>query len=322
MAITARPQLPPLAAIRAFEAAARHGSFTRAGEELGMTQAAVSYQIRILEDRIGVPLFRRRARGVNLTPEGARLAARAGEALDILRDAFAEARQSGDEVLVISVTPTFAAHLLAPRLGRFQIAHPDILTRVEVESRNADLLAGEATVAIRVGTGDWPGLRAERLMDAAVTPMASRGFLALHGPIASAEALARLPLVDPTDPDWAGWFAEAGVAPPLAAAPSGSSFGTQLLQVQAVLADQGVGLLSPHYFHDALVRGDLVRPFETELGCELAVWLVYPERRRNAPAVRAFRGWLLEEMAAVTAPAQPPWAARLSSGASTRSSLP
>ncbi|MFC2966518.1 LysR substrate-binding domain-containing protein [Acidimangrovimonas pyrenivorans] len=293
--------LPPLAAIRAFEAAARHRSFTRAAEELGMTQAAVSYQVKVLEDRVGVPLFRRRARGVSPTPEGARLAARAGEALEILRDAYAEARQDSDQTLVISVVATFATHVLAPRLGRFQIAHPEITTRVDVDQRLADLAAGEATVAIRTGKGVWPGLHADRLMRAGFTPMVSRGFLDRHGPLTDPAQLLQLPLVDPADPDWARWFAAAGVERPAAAAGQRSSFGTQVLQAQAVLADQGAGLLSPPFFGEALRRGDLVRPFGIEIDNDVDIWLVYPERRRNAPAVRAFRAWILEEMAQIGA---------------------
>ncbi len=288
--------LPPLAAIRAFEAAARHQSFTRAGQELGMTQAAVSYQIRQLEDRVGMPLFRRRPRGVVLTADGARLAERAGEALEILRQAFAEARHQGDETLVISALATFATHLLAPRLGHFQIAHPEITTRVEVDHRLADLLAGEASVAIRGGLGQWPGLRADLLMRDQYSPMLSPAFIARHGRPETPADVRDLPLIDPDDPGWAQWFAAAGVAAPEPARRARSYLGTQLLAAQAVLAGQGVGLLTPVYFLDQLARGELIQPFDI-LGVDaISIWLVYPERRRNAPAIRAFRAWLLDEM--------------------------
>jgi LysR family glycine cleavage system transcriptional activator len=293
----APPQpLPPLAAIRAFEAAARHRSFTRAGDELGMTQAAVSYQIRQLEDRVGMPLFRRRPRGVVLTADGARLAERAGEALEILRQAFAEARHQGDETLVISALATFAAHLLAPRLGHFQIAHPEITTRVEVDHRLADLLAGEASVAIRGGLGQWPGLRADLLMRVDYTPMLSAAFIARRGRPETPADVRDLPLIDPDDPGWAQWFAAAGVAAPEPAGRARSYLGTQLLAAQAVLAGQGVGLLTPVYFLDQLARGELIQPFDILGVDEISIWLVYPERRRNAPAIRAFRAWLLGEM--------------------------
>jgi LysR family glycine cleavage system transcriptional activator len=295
------PPLPPLAAIRAFEAAARHGSFTGAGAELGMTQAAVSYQIRLLEERVGAPLFRRRARGVVLTAEGQRLAEPAGEAMAILREAFAEARRDAGETLVISVLATFATHVLAPGLGRFQIAHPAITTRVEIDHRMADLLAGEATVAIRSGQGVWPGLRADHLMRATYTPMVSRAFLERHGPLRSPEDLLSVPRLDADDPDWALWFRAAGVTPPPAAARRASSLGMQVLDAQAVMAGHGAGILTPVYFRDALRRGDLIQPFDIVAEGMLSIWLVYPERRRNAPAIRAFRTWLLEEMRALGA---------------------
>ena len=295
------PPRAPLAAIRAFEAAARHGSFTAAGAELGMTQAAVSYQIRLLEERVGAPLFRRRARGVVLTAEGQRLAEPAGEAMAILREAFAEVRRDAGETLVISVLATFATHVLAVGLGRFQIAHPAITTRVEIDHRMVDLLAGEATVAIRSGQGVWPGLRADHLMRATYTPMVSRAFLERHGPLRRPEDLLTVPRLDADDPDWALWFRAAGVEPPPAAARPASSLGIQALDAQAVMAGHGAGILTPVYFRDALRRGDLIQPFDIVAEGTLSIWLAYPERRRNGPAIRAFRAWLLEEMRALGA---------------------
>lgn len=306
MADTARPSLPPLAAIRAFEAAARHGSFTHAATELGMTQAAVSYQIRVLEDRVGVPLFRRRARGVTLTVEGARLASRAGEALEILRQAFAEARRASDETLVISALATFAAHILAPRLGQFQIGHPWITTRVEVDQRVVDLQAGEASVAIRYGLGPWPGLQADLLLRTSFTPMVGRAYVDRHGLPEHPDDLRHLPLIDPEDSGWALWFAAAGLdAPPPAAGGRSLMLGAELLSSQAVLAGQGVGLLTPLYFRHLLARGDLIQPFDLVVEDRGSIWLVYPERRRNAPAIRAFRDWLLAEIAALVPPGGP-----------------
>ncbi|WP_347310600.1 LysR substrate-binding domain-containing protein [Defluviimonas sp. SAOS-178_SWC] len=292
----AKSNLPPLSAIRAFEAAARQGSFTAAGAELGMTQAAVSYQIKVLEDRAGLPLFHRKARGVTLTAEGARLAERAGEAFDILRLAFADVNRARDETLVISVLPTVAQQFLAPRLGSFQIAHPSITTRVEVESRAVDLLGGEATVAIRAGRGVWPGLAAHFLMPGTYAPMISPAFVARHGrPERPADLLA-LPRIDETDEGWAGWFRAAGVEPPGVHAGGGTLFGTQALTAQAAIAGHGACLLNPRLFRAELARGDLVQPFDILWTEDYAMYLVYPERRRNAPAIRVFRDWILAEM--------------------------
>lgn len=300
-AATARPSLPPLAAIRAFEAAARHGSFTSAGAELGLTQAAVSYQIKVLEDRVGLPLFRRKARGVELTADGARLAERAGEAFETLRQAFAEARHARDETLVISVLPTFAQQILAPRLGAFQIAHPAITTRVEVESRLVDLIAGEATVAIRAGRGQWPGIASHFLMAGVYAPMISPAFIARFGRPSAPADLLDLPLIDADDMGWEGWFRAAGVTPPACCTKGGTLFGVQAYTAQAAMAGHGASLLNPGLFRGELARGDLIQPFDIELTEEDAIYLAYPERRRNAPAIRAFRDWFLAEMAAVTA---------------------
>lgn len=297
--LTSTLPLPPLAAIRVFEAAARHQSFTSAAEELGMTQAAVSYQIKVLEDRVGLPLFRRRARGVTLTHDGARLAERAGEALEILRQAFAEARKERDETLVISVLPSFGAFFLASRLGRFQIANPSVTTRVEIDHRIADLQAGEATVAIRTGRGVWPGLATHFLMHNDYAPMISPAYIARHGRPERPADLLDLPLIDPTDEGWAGWFVAAGVRPPAERSGGRSFLGAQILTVQAALAGQGVCLLNPLFFADLLARGELIRPFDIYWRDQADVFLVYPERRRNAPTIRAFRDWLLAEMAAV-----------------------
>ena len=288
--------MPPLTAIRAFEAAARHGSFTSAAAELGMTQAAVSYQIRVLEDRVGLSLFARRARGVTLTPDGARLAERAGEALEILRQAFADARHASDETLVISVLATFAAQVLAPRLGRFQIDHPEVTTRVEVDHRYADLQAGEASVAIRAGLGHWPGLRADFLMHPDYAPMVSPAFVRQHGLPRQPADLLDLPLIDAEDEGWAEWFKVAGLTPPRAPRGGRSLLRTQLLTAQAAIAGQGVCLLNPLLFTDMLARGELIQPFDIRWKDRISMWLVYPERRRNAPAIRAFRDWLLAEM--------------------------
>lgn len=290
------PSLPPLAAVRAFEAAARHGSFTAAASELGMTQAAVSYQIKILEDRVGQPLFRRRARGVTLTHEGARLADKAGEAMEILRQAFAEARNASDETLVISVLISFAAQILAPRLGRFQIEHPEVTTRVDVDHRLADLHAGEATVALRAGGGKWPGLAAHYLMPIDLTPIVSPAFVARFGLPQTPADLLSLPLIDPNDEGWAGWFEASGVTPPKPRKGGYSLFGTQLLTVQAAIAGEGACLLNPLFFRDMISRGELIQPFDILWRDSIAMYLCYPERRRNVPSIRAFRDWILGEM--------------------------
>ncbi len=286
--------LPPLPAVRVFEAAARLGSFSRAAEELAMTQAAVSYQIKLLEDRAGQPLFRRLPRGVAPTAAGEALQRHAREALDLLRQGWADLRGGGEE-LVISTLTSFAAFILAPRLGQFQVAHPDITTRVDVNPRVVDLQAGEATVAIRAGRGSWPGLAADLLIRGSYTPLLTPALIAAFGPIEQPADLLRVPRVDAGDPAWALWFRAAGVAPPKPA--EQHSLGTQMLEVQAALAGQGACLLTPAYARGLIASGALVQPFDLVTEDDISVWLVYPEARRDAPAIAAFRSWLLAEVA-------------------------
>lgn len=259
-----------------------------------MTQAAVSYQIKLLEDRAGQPLFRRLPRGVAPTAAGEALQRHASEALDLLRQGWADLRGGGEE-LVISTLTSFAAFILAPRLGQFQVAHPDITTRVDVNPRVADLLAGEATVAIRAGRGSWPGLAADLLIRGSYTPLITPALMEAYGPMEQPADLLRVPRVDAGDPAWALWFRAAGVAPPKPA--EQHSLGTQMLEVQAALAGQGACLLTPAYARGLIASGALVQPFDLVTEDDISVWLVYPEARRDAPAIAAFRSWLLAEVA-------------------------
>lgn len=291
--------LPPLPAVRVFEAAARLGSFSRAAEELAMTQAAVSYQVRQLEDRAGQPLFLRQPRGVALTRAGERFHRQAGEALDLLRTGWAEVLGSGGEELVISTLASFAAFILGPRLGLFQVAHPNIATRVDINQRYADLLAGEASVAVRAGRGSWPGLAADLLFRASYTPLLTPALMQKYGPIREPADLLRVPLVDASDPAWEMWFRDAGVAMPRQ--DGRHSLGTQMLEVQAALAGHGACLTTPHYARELVASGALVQPFEQVTEDGISLWLVYPESSRKQPAVAAFRDWLLAEVAALAA---------------------
>jgi len=285
--------LPPLAAIRCFEAAARHGSFTRAAEELGMTQAAVSYQIKVLEDRLGGPLFLRGGRGVSLTEAGKRLAPPVTEAFGQLRAAFEFAERDGGGVLSITAVNTFAANWLVPRLGEFQIAHPGIAVRVDTSSRFVDFAREDVDIGIRAGTGDWPGLAKHLLMGISYTPMLSPRLLEKAGTFESPEDLLRLPLIDPHDPWWADWFTAAGVPAPDLSRRTDMQVQTQHLAGSAALAGHGVAILTPAFFADELASGRLVKAFPLVRESPQNYWLVYLEARRRSPKIRAFRDWLL-----------------------------
>jgi len=170
--------LPSLAAVRAFEAAARHKNYTRAGDELGMTQAAVSYQIKKLEQRVGAALFVRAGRTMDLTPAGELLAPRIAQAFSTMENAFRELSESESSVLSIACFQTYASKILAPRLGSFQLANPDIAVRLVVGDEYADLEAGECDVALRLSQDIAPGLVGHDLNPLELTPFASRDFIA------------------------------------------------------------------------------------------------------------------------------------------------
>lgn len=288
--------LPPLAAIRCFEAAARQQSFTRAADELGMTQAAVSYQIKLLEDRLG-PLFLRKARGVELTETGRRLAPAVTMAFDRLRMAFEDLNQTAGAVLSISVVQTFAANWLVPRLGAFQAAHPEIAVRLDVSGRVVDFTREEFDAGIRHNrTGSWPGLVAHPLIALEFTPMLSPRLLEKVGPLMEPADLLKLPLVEPTDPWWPAWFALAGATAPDLSQHPDLRLGAQHLAGSAALAGQGVAMLTPAFFRDELAAGRLVQPFALVGRDEGDYCLVYPEARRRSAKIKAFRDWLLETL--------------------------
>jgi LysR family glycine cleavage system transcriptional activator len=294
--------LPPLAAVRCFEAAARTQSFTRAGEELGMTQAAVSYQIKLLEERVGAPLFLRGARGVTLNETGRRLAPAVTDAFARLRAAFDEIAETSEGVLTITALATFATNWLVPRLGSFHLAHPGIAVRLDVSSELIDFTRADVDVGLRSGNGVWPGLVSHPLFPAAFTPMLSPRLLDRAGPLEKPADLLALPLLDLIDPGdswWLEWFEEAGEPRPDLSRRTGIRVENQQLAGRAAVAGQGVAILMPAFFTDELANGQLVQPFPIlRRSPETHYWLVYAEARRRAPKIRAFRDWILNEAAA------------------------
>lgn len=289
-------QLPPLAAIRVFESAARHLSFTKAATELGMTQAGVSYQIKLLEERLGTPLFLRKPRALQLTRLGTQLSAPTSQAFEILRHAYADPTDSG-KTLSISSPITLAGNWLGERLGRFQMEHPALSIKMDANDRLVDFAHDDVDIAIRHGDGDWPGLTAQHLFDFEVTPMLSPNLLktcCLETP----EQLRDLPWIDPQDPNWELWIKKAGVTSCACYSRQTPVLGTQVNEARAAIADQGVAMLSPRFFRYELASGSLIQPFQLLAGNGKAYWLVYPEARRNRPTIRAFRQFLLAEIAA------------------------
>ncbi|WP_442579892.1 LysR substrate-binding domain-containing protein [Mesorhizobium sp. ASY16-5R] len=295
-------RLPPLAAVRAFEAAARHSSFTRAAEELAMTQAAVSYQVKVLEERVGTPLFTRQARQVALTQAGQTLAAAATEAFRLLAEGYETARTGGLGTLSISTIPTFAANWLALNLGSFQLAHPAVAVRLETSDRTVDLGLENFDIGIRTsGKGEWPGLTSHMMMRADFTPMLSPKLAESIGGVHEPADLLRLPILDAGDPWWEIWFAAAGVEAHenLAARPR-NQLGSQAFEGRAAVAGVGVGILTRPLFASELANGSLIQPFDLVGDDGHAYWLVYQTQRRNTPKIRAFREWILKELGVAT----------------------
>lgn len=296
--------LPPLAALRVFDAVARRLSFTAAAADLGMTQAGVSYQIRLLEDRLGGPLFLRKPKGIELTALGARLARPTHDAFDTLRAAFAPARDA--DLLTISTLPTLAGNWLSQRLGRFQIDNPGLAVRLDTSDRNVDFTREDVDVAIRYGDGAWPGLTAHRLFDVEFTPMLSPALAAQHGPFTDPAQIVPLRWLSPNDASWDIWLAAAGVTRTDSCPPRPAlELNVQLHEARAAMAGEGVALLTPRFFRFELASGALIQPFTTVATKGSGYWLVYPPARRNRPAIRAFRKFLMAEAAADTTPPPP-----------------
>jgi LysR family glycine cleavage system transcriptional activator len=295
--------LPPLSAIRVFEAAARHLSFTRAADELGMTQAAVSYQIKLLEERVGGPLFLRRPREVVLTEAGQRLAPRLREAFDTLREAFADLADESEGTLTINTMHSFAANWLAPRLGAFSLAHPNIAVRLETTTRLVDFAREEVDVVVRAGRGVWPGLVAVKLIDVLFSPMLSPELAASIGGVHEPADILKLPLIDPKDEWWIMWLRAHNLPTDVLARQNAPSFSIQTVNGEEAAAGRGVALLTPEYFTRELEQGRLIMPFKRVIDEGTGYWLAYPESRRNVPKIRNFRDWIVAEMANGKGPA-------------------
>lgn len=292
-------QIPPLAAIRVFEAAARHLSFTRAGEELGMTQAAVSYQIRILEERLGAPLFLRRPREVQLTSLGKELARPTTEAFNILRETYAPA-VGKKGTLSISAPASIAMHWLSQRLGKFQLDHPELAVRMDSSDTIVDFARDDFDAAIRYGKGDWPGLECHWLMDYSFSPMLAPELAREVGVKTPADLL-KLRIIDSCSPSWSLWMDQVGVEYPEIVPIPGLALGSQVYEGRAALAGQGVAMLTPRFFRFELATGSLVQPFPVEARNGKSFWLVYPTASRNRKSIRQFHRFLLDEVAAEAA---------------------
>lgn len=292
--------LPPLAAVRVFEAAARLENFTAAANELGMTQAAVSYQVKLLEERLRAPLFVREKGRARLSALGARLLPQLTQAFDLIDGAFAASREDDEALLTVATTFTFANTWLAWRLGNFQVEHPDLAVRLATANRLVDLKSGEADVAIRAGARPWEGLVSTELMKVDFTPMCAPSFLRrceeqLGRKVTPAD-LPGLPLISPEDDWWDHWFAAAGVGAEGRNKKPGLRLDSQADEGHAAMGGRGFVLLTPAFWTNDIRDGRLTQPFELTATAGFRYWLCVAPERRQVPKIKRFREWLLDQV--------------------------
>jgi LysR family glycine cleavage system transcriptional activator len=292
--MTAR--LPSLNGLRAFEAAARHLSFTQAAAELNVTQTAISHQIKRLEEELGIRLFVRQNRALSLTPE-------AKEYLPGIRAAFNDLRlatdrllnKGDDHVLTVSTLASLAAKWLLPRLSAFQGAHPGIDVRITTSTGLVDFKSGSVDAAIRYGRGQWPGVRADWLMADQMFPVCSPALLSGKKPLRRPEDLADQVLLHTSaanDDDWRLWLTAAGLPTNLSKQP-GITFDMVFMTIQAAIDGVGVAMGRTSYVRDDIAKGRLVVPFEITLPVDAGFYLVSPDGRSDSPKLSAFREWLV-----------------------------
>ena len=287
-------RLPPLNAVKAFEAAARSESFTRAAEELCVTPGAVSHQVKALEERVGVRLFLRERQRLALTEAGREYLAVVRDALD--RIALGTARlvqRQTSGVLTVSTSPDFAAKWLVIRLGRLAETHPEIDLRVSATAHHVDFAREEVDLAVRHGDGDWPGLHVMRLCSERLFPVCSPKLLSGRDRIGPASDLLKFPLLRLKDEKtWARWFAAAGIGESV---PRGPVLNRASMLIDAAVDGQGVALARTTLAAWDLIHGRLVRPVDVSLRMANTYWIVCPAATADVPKIATFRDWLLAE---------------------------
>jgi LysR family glycine cleavage system transcriptional activator len=288
-------RLPSLNGLRAFEAAARHLSFTNAATELNVTQTAISHQIRRLEQELGIQLFVRQNRALALTAEAKDYLPGVRAAFNDLRLATDRLlRKDNEHVLTVSTLASFAAKWLLPRLSSFQEEHPGIDVRITTSSALVDFRNGDVDAAIRYGRGRWPDLRADWLMSDELFPVCSPALLKGSRPLKSPQDLAQHTLLHTSggyDDDWRLWLTAAGLPTDISEQP-GLTFDLIFVTVQAAIDGIGVAMGRTSYVEGDVADGRLVVPFETTLPSDAGFYLVSPVARADSGKLAAFRHWL------------------------------
>jgi LysR family glycine cleavage system transcriptional activator len=290
-------RLPVLNALKSFEAAARHESFTRAAEELCVTQGAVSHQVKALEQELGIKLFRRERQRLAITEAGR-------DYLAVIRDAFDRIAVGTERLmqrqnagaLTLSTSPDFAAKWLVHRIGRFSEAHPDIDLRVSATMQHVDFAREEVDLAVRHGDGKWAGLNVERLAAEELFPVCSPALLRGRRRLRKPADLLKFPLLHlATREGWPAWLEAAGIAD--ADVTHGAVMNRASMLIDAAVEGQGIALARTTLAAWDLINGRLVRPFAKALRLSKTYWIVCPKATAMLPKVRSAREWLLAEAA-------------------------
>jgi LysR family transcriptional regulator, glycine cleavage system transcriptional activator len=286
---------PSLVSIRAFEAAARLSSFAKAGDELGMSGAAVSYQIKRLEEFIGRPMFVRRAQGVCLTDHGAAIAPAVIDAFETLRQTFAGAARKESSVIEVTTLPSIGTAWLAPKLPVFEAAHPELTVALDLSVPPADFASAKFDIAIRTGNGHWPGLSAVKLMQNLFAPLCAparieqvREALACPDRPFAFRLLGRRAW-------WQRWFTVNGHANVDLDGRFGTQFEREHLDVAAAANGHGVAIASPLLFASELAAGRVTLATNVVAADERAIWAAYACSRATQPKIRVFREWLVQQ---------------------------
>jgi LysR family glycine cleavage system transcriptional activator len=283
----------PLAALRAFEAAARHVSYSRAAEELNLTHGAISFQMRVLKEALGVDLFKRQGRRMVLTPEGQRLFGYVRDGFDRLDQGMEDVRASRrGRMLTVSVHPGLASYWVIPRLADFQRQHPEIDVSLLPNTALVDFSREDIDMALRYGPGNWPGVVAVKLMDEEVFPVVSPRFN--NGVLPKQPRdLADLPLLRDARQPWSDWFKSIGLDLP--EPERGPVYNEPSLVLQAAIAGQGVALARGALVRPVIEAGHLVRLFPRGARARFSYYIAYPPAGASVPRVIAFRDWLLQQ---------------------------
>ena len=290
-----RPRLPPLNNLKAFEAAARHESFTRAAEELCVTQGAVSQQVKALEEGLGLKLFNRERQRLVITEAGRDYLAVVRDALDRIAvgtERLLQRQNAG--VLTVSTSPDFAAKWLVHRLGHFAEAHSGIDLRISATLHHVDFAREEVDLAVRHGDGNWPGLDTVQLSAEQLFAVCSPKLLSGRRRLGKPADILKFPLIHlDTRADWTHWLRAAGV--PEDAVTHGPVLNRASMVIDAAINGQGVALARTTLAAWDLINGRLVRPFPDSLPLSKTYWVICPKATSNVPKIVTFRNWLLSE---------------------------